>query len=340
MLRAKVPISTHFLAEARSLGALLIADTRPDPPAVLRSGIALSDASGKSTNGPSLPWPFATSAPRIGRVGDRWAVAWDAPVDRSTTQVMLFRGGAPQALGSGDAYTVSDLACGASRCALLTSRAARVAPSGADVVLFDPSAGAPLRTISIEPAEGAARPFGLAAVEGPRGAVAVLVDGSEVVFWATEGEGAPAPFARAPAEHGVLDATLLADRAVVMAHANVVDEQGCARDGSDAAGAKIHFVRPGLPPSEVRSPGPPSLAALRPLKRGALAVWQSPLGCGSERRVVYAVVLTPDGAAPAAPLPVGDGDTFVVSSSADDVDLWIRRVDEVSWLRLVCTAPP
>lgn len=341
ILRANVAVTTHFAADARSLGVLAVAETQLDPPSVLRSGVLSIGPDGKSTAGDWLPWPSAAAAPRLARAGDRWALAWDAPHGGGVSEVVLFRGAAAESIGTGDAFVAADLACGASRCALLTSRAARVAPAGADVVVFEPGAGAPPRTISIDPGEGAsnARPFGLAAVEGARGPVAVLTDGAEAVFWSTEGEGAPAAFARVPSEHGVLEATLLGDRPVVMAHANVVDEQGCAREGSDAAGAKIRFSRPGEPPSEVRSPGAPALAALRPLASGALAVWLSPLGCGASRRVVYGVVLDATGKPAAAPLPIGDGDTFVLAASGSDVDLWIRRAEEISWVRLAC-APP
>jgi hypothetical protein len=341
LLRAKVAATTHFAADVRSLGLLAVAETQVEPLAVVRSGLLSVASDGKTAAGAWLPWPFAGSVPRLARAGERWVLAWDVARGGSTSAVVLFRGGAAEAIGAGDAFAAADLACGATRCALLTSRPARVAPAGANVVLFEPAAGAPLRTVTIEPgeADGNARPFGLAAVDGPRGAVAVLAGGAEATSWSTEGEGAPAPFARVPAEHGVLDATLIGDRPVVMAHGNVVDELGCAREGASAAGARIRFVRPGEPASEVVSPGAPALAALRPLASGALAVWLSPLGCGAERRVVYAVVLGAGGAPASAPLPVGDAETFVVAASGADVDLWMRRAEEVSWVRLTCAAP-
>jgi hypothetical protein len=95
-------------------------------------------------------------------------------------------------------------------------------------------------------------------------------------------------------------------------------------------------VRANDPASEVRSPGAPSLAALRPLSRGALALWISPLGCGAARRVLYGVVLDASGSAASAPIPIGDADTFVSASAGNDIDLWVRRANETSWLRLTC----
>lgn len=341
VLVAMVAATTHFVADPRSLGVLAAAETRLEPPAVLRSGVLSLGDDGTTSAGAWLPWPFARSAPRLARAGDAWVAAWEVPRDGSSSDVVLSRGGQAETLGSGDAFVAADLACGAARCALLTSRAARIAPSGADVTVFDAAAGSPLRTISLDPGEdgGQARPFGLAAVDGPHGPVAVLAGSSEAAFWSTEGPGAPGPLARVPVEHGVLDATLLGDVAVVMAHGNVVDEQGCAREGADAAGARVRFLRPGAPAAEVRSPGAPSLAALRPLAAGGLALWLSPLGCGAARQVVYGVVLDRHGAPAAAPIPIGDGDTFVAAASGADVDLWIRRAEEIAWVRLSCAAP-
>lgn len=339
VLAANAGVATHFAADARSPGVLVVAETSIDPPAVLRSGVLSMGGGGEAAPGAWLPWPFARAAPRVARLGEQWLVAWEEPRDGGMSLVALHRAGQVEALGSGDAYVAADLACGATRCALLTSRAGRVAPSGADVVVLDP--GGARRVISLTPDENAAftRPFGLAAVEGKRGAVAVLSGGGEVTFWGTEGEGAPAPFAHAPIEHGLLDAALLGDVPVAMAHGNVVDEQGCAREGSDVRGAKILFVRPGQPAAEVRTPGAPSLAALRPLEAGGLALWLSPLGCGAERRVVYGVVLDRAGVPAGEPIPIGDGETFVAASAGADVDLWIRRAAEVVWVQMSCAAP-
>lgn len=347
LLRAKVPVETHFLVDGRAPGVLVVADTRRDPPAVLRSGAlaitaadsALPGPSGKGTPGDWVPWPDAGSAPRIARVGERWVAAWEVPVGEAASEVFLHRGGAAEPLGAGDAFVAADLQCGASRCALLTSRKGRVAPAGADVLLFDPAAGSPLRAVEIDPGgSSTARPFGLASIDGARGPVAVLTDGGEAVFWTVEGEGAPAVTARLPAENGVLDAMMLGDTPLVLAHGNVVDEQGCAREGSDASGAKVRVVRGSEPAVDLRAPGAPSLATLRPLPSGALATWVSPLGCGAERRVVFGVALDAKGAPVGSPMPIADGETFTLTVSGKDADLLIRRGDEVSWVRLACEA--
>ncbi len=305
-------------------------------------------------------------------------------------------------LGEGDLYTSADLACGPSRCVLLTSRLGRVAPAGADVVLLAADPSVPPRAITFEPeGDSAARPFGLAAVEGPHGTVAVLLDRGEAVFWSPEAPsgdpssstapplpaapgaatlspgtvplapgapgtvplspvtlspGAPgtvtlspgAPgtvtplpagpgvLARLPAEHGVLEALLLGERPLVLAHGNVVDEKGCAREGSDIRGAKLRIVRGGEAPIDIATPGAPSLAALRPLAVGALALWISPLGCGAERRVLYGLVLDATGAPVGEPLPIADAETFAAASSGSDADVWLRNGDKVFWLRMSC----
>ena len=350
LLRAKVPRGTHFVADGGATGVLVVADTEGDPPAVVRSGtLALSaDAtspvpSGTGAPGDWVPWPDAGSAPRLARAGQGWIAAWESG-EGSRSAVTLFRGGEGKALGAGDAFVAADLQCGASRCALLTSRKGRVAPAGADVLLFDPKPGAAITTAEIEPGGGSqARPFGLASVDGARGPVAVLADGGEAVFWRVEGEGGPSVTARLPADNGILDAVILGDRPLVLAHGNVVDEEGCAREGADAGGAKVRLVRANEPAVDLRTPGAPSLAALRPLgagatATGALAVWVSPLGCGAPRRVVFGVALDAAGAPVGSPIPIADGETFALAVSGQDADLWIRRGEEVSWLRLACEA--
>ena len=348
VLRAKVPRETHFLADGRAPGVVVVADTRLDPPEVLRSGELTLTAqatpppsgwAGTGTPGGWVPWPHARSAPRLARTGDRWIAAWETPSAEGPSEVFLHRGRAAESLGVGDAFVAADLACAGPKCALLTSRIGRVAPAGALVWRFDPTAGSPSTPppVEIEPGgDSTARPFGLASIDGPRGPLAVLFDGKEAVFWTTEGDGAPAVLARLPAENGLLDALWLGDKPLLLAHGNVVDEQGCAREGADAAGAKLRIAREATPPVDVRTPGAPTLLTLRPLTTGALATWVSPLGCAAERHVVFGLLLDEKGAPAGSPMPIADGETFTLSSTANDVDLLIRQADEVSWVRLTC----
>ncbi len=384
LLVATVPITSHFAADPRTLGLLVVADTEPSPPAVLRSGELIFPGARAVTGGAPLPgspavpggaplpgsptvtggawvpWPDARSAPRLARIGGQWIGAWDVARKNASSEVRLYRGGTVTSLGEGDLYTSADLACGPSRCVLLTSRLGRVAPAGADVVLLAADPSVPPRTITFEPeGDSAARPFGLAAVEGPHGTVAVLLDRGEAVFWSPEapsgdpssgtvtlspgapGTVTPLPagpgvLARLPAEHGVLEALLLGERPLVLAHGNVVDEKGCAREGSDIHGAKLRIVLGGEAPIDIATPGAPSLAALRPLAVGALALWISPLGCGAERRVLYGLVLDATGAPVGEPLPIADAETFAAASSGSDADVWLRNGDKVFWLRMSC----
>lgn len=341
---ATVPLTTHFAADPRTPGLLVAAETSGEPKTVTRSGELTFASSTTVTPGAWVPWPDASSAPRLARLGDRWIGAWDVPRGGTTSEVVLFRGGAATSLGEGDLYVTADLACGPTRCALLTSRRGRVAPAGADVLVLEADPKTPPRAIPLEPPEGesAARPFGLASIEGPRAPVAVLIDRGEAQFWSADLAGADAAspvIAKLPAPHGVLDATLLGERAIVLANGNVVDEKGCAREGSDIHGAKLRIVRAGDPSIEITAPGPPVLAALRPLKTGAIALWLSPLGCGAERRVLFGVVLDATGAPVGPPIPIGDADTFASASSGADVDLWVRTQDRLAWMRLTC-APP
>ncbi len=342
LLSANVPTTSHFAADPRTLSLLVVAETTAAPAAVLRSGEMIFGEQGIVTSGAWVPWPDARSAPRLARLGDQWIGAWDVAGKKAASEVRLHRGGAVTSLGRGDLFATADLACGPSRCALLTSRLGRVAPAGADLVLLDADPKVPPRTITFEPeGDSAARPFGLAAVEGPRGPVAVLTDRGEALFWSPEaasGDAGPGVLARLPADNGVLDAMLLGERPILLTHGNVVDEKGCAREGSDVRGARLRIVRGGDAPIDVVTPGAPSLAALRPLKTGALALWVSPLGCGAERRVLYGLVLDANGAPASEPLPIADAETFAAASSGADADVWFRNGDKLFWLRLTCAA--
>ncbi|MBK8257798.1 MAG: hypothetical protein IPK82_34660 [Polyangiaceae bacterium] len=332
----RAPNQAHIAADPRTLGTLLVADVAGDPVTVVRSGTLRFDQNGKSEVGEWAPWPFVGHAPRAAKIGETWMVAWDVPREGGSSEVVLFRGGAATSLGEGDAFSAVDLGCTQDTCVLVTSRKGRVAPAGADVHMFGGAAGSPLKTVTIEPAEGSARPFGLAAIKSTQGPIVVLADSENATFWRTEGEGSPATVATVPTTFGVLDAAMLGETPVLMAHGNAVDEKGCAREGLDEKGARVRFLRPGKDAAEVRAPGAPSLAALRALESGALALWLSPLGCGSQRSVLFAVVLDEGGVPVSAPIPVGDSDTFVVAAVGSDVDLWTIRGDHTDWLRLTC----
>lgn len=369
---AKVASSTRFVAEPRGLATLVVADAEGDVPVLTGVAALTLDPDGVSRDPKPVPWLAADHLPRLARdAGGAWIGALSRVDGEGSGSVDVWQKGALETLGEGERFTAVDLACGEGVCALLTTRRARVAAPGAEIRIGAPGEPASAwKTIEIAPSSAGsdAYPFGLARVGAPSGdgsgggtdsVMAALVERGECAFWAAGGGSEPREVARLRAPYGVLDA-LAAPDPIAMTYGSPVGDDGCfgaARgeggegdeDGEDpedrdepsagAPGARVRFERAGLPGVDVRVPAPPLSGALRRLGRGALAVWLAPLGCGMERRVVYAVVLDPKGAPVSEVIPVGDADHFAVASLGEEVDLWVQREETVTWLRMSCAAP-
>ncbi|MEZ4308269.1 MAG: hypothetical protein R3F14_09520 [Polyangiaceae bacterium] len=340
LLKASVEAPVRFVSDGRTLGELVVAEMDGEGRAVVRSGHLACAADGACAAGAWAPWPAAPSVVRrrargavgvrVGRAA-RWGHVRGGVVEGGARVVVRRRGWVR----------------GGGSCVWGVEVRDAHEPRGAR----DAVRGGGRRARSVERrgsaddhdrsrrGSSAARPFGIAEVDRAGGPVVVLADAGDAVFWVAASEPGPSELARVTVEHGMLDVAMLGEVPLVMAHGNVVDEQGCAREGADPRGARVLFARPGQPPREVISPGAPSSAELRPLARGALATWAAPLGCGAERSVVHGVVLDGSGAPVSAPLPIGDGEAFAVASSGADVDLWIRHADQIAWVRMTCEAP-
>jgi hypothetical protein len=334
LVRALVAPTTQFLAEAHTLGALVVADGADDPPRLLGVAALRLDPAGSSHDPRPIPWLTIASPPRLGRTAaGRWIGAFDHPGDHGATSVVLGRDGAVERLGEGDAFEASDLACAGETCALLTSRIGRVALPGA--LIWSGNAADPRdrwQPIEIAPADptSEARPFGLASVEAlPGGDLAItaaLIDRGTIVIQRLE-RGAAREAGRLPAPHGLLDVLDLPARTVAMTY-------GAPGEG----GASIRFERTGRPPVVVRTPAPPIGGSLRRLAQGALATWIAPLDGSRPRRVLYAVVLDGDGAPVGAPMAVADASSYAVAAASAEVDLWVHNDARVTWMRLRCAA--
>ena len=345
LVRAPIASTTRFVAEPRTLGHLVIADGADAPPRLVGAAALALDPAGPTHDPKAIPWLNPSSAPRLGHTATGlWVGGFERPGEGGAARVGLFRDGAVDLLGEGDAFEATDLACVGERCALLTSRVSRVAIPGALIWsgnAADP--GARWTQIELAPADprSEARPFGLASVEAaPDGGLAItaaLIDRGEIVLHRIEG-GSTQEKGRIPAHHGLIDVLDLPARTVAMTYGTPLDDDGCVKPGS-VGGASIRFERTGLPSIELKTPAPPLGGSLRRLEKGALATWIAPLGCGRPRRVVYAVVLDADGAPVSAPMAVSDASTYAVAASGADVDLWVHNEARVTWMRLRC-APP
>ena len=367
-LRAPVASSTRFVADPRSLGALVIADAPGSPPTLSGAAGLSFDSSGAAVAMPVLvPWFAADVMPRLARGPDgAWLGAFVQPGAAGAQRVALWRGGVAESIGEGDGFDAVDLGCSDRRCALLTSRLSRVAAPGADVWIGAPPPGsrspgpgaAAFRRVEIPLKEGVneALPVGVAAVdvgsavsppdagsavsppdagEIPAGVIVTVLEGDQLVFYEADdpGQAGPHEIARLAAPHGVIDAAAT-PAALALTYGTAVDADGCGRGP-----VKARLERVGLPSVELNSPAAPLAGSVRRLQRGALITWLAPLGCGVARRVVFAVVTQSDGTPLGDPVPLADGVSFAVASSGDDVDLWIQDEEAVTWVRARCAAP-
>lgn len=356
-LRAPVAPSHRFIADPRSLAALVVADAPGSPPA-LRSVAALGfDTNGAVLGPPSpVPWFAADAMPRLARGPDgAWVGAFVQPGAAGATRVGLWRGGVAEMVGEGDDFDAVDLACSDRRCALLTTRLSRVAAPGADVWIgamagasrpAGPGVGA-FRRVEIAPKEGVegAHPAGIAAVDAGEaagkaaGVIVTMHEGEQLVFYEVDpsdpGHGAAGPreVGRLAAPHGVIDAAAT-PALMALTHGSAADADGCGRGP-----VKARLERVGSPPVELKSPALALAGSVRRLGRGALVTWLAPLGCGVARRVVFAIVTQPDGAPLGDPIPIADGVSYAVASAGDDVDFWIQDEENVTWVRARCAAP-
>jgi len=348
LVRAKVSASTRFVAAPRGTGALVVADAdeKESPPRLVGVAGVVLDAEGESKQPTGVPWLDADAMPRLARTdAGAWIAAYAEQGEDKLARVLVHQGDHATPMGEGDRFDAIDLACGATRCALLTTRLGNVAAAGAEVWVGAPNEPASTwkRTeIVPDTAESDARPSCIARLESAPaaedagaggGVVVALVEGQELVFWEVPDGGAARSLGRVPAPFGIVDATVAAGP-IALVYGAAIDDEGCAKEGG-----KLRFERIGKEAAEVRAHAPPIMGALRPLERGVLAAYLAPLGCGSPRKVAYAVVLDAEGVPVSAPMPVADATSFAVAARGSDVDMWIQQEDEVTWVRAACAAP-
>ncbi len=124
LVRALVALTTRFVAEPRTLGALVVADGADDPPRLTGAAALGLDAAGVTHDPKPTPWLGPSSPPRLGRTAaGLWIGAFARPGEGGASRVGLFRDGAVDLQGEGDAFEAADLGCAGERCALLKTPA-------------------------------------------------------------------------------------------------------------------------------------------------------------------------------------------------------------------------
>ncbi len=337
LVRAPVAKTTRFIAPRQGLGALVVADVGGSPPELTAVAGVLLEAGGASHDPAALPWSEAAAMPPIARSeAGKWLAAFTEPGEREhALRVLLFREGKAELIAEGDRLEATDLSCGASRCALLTTRAGTVASAGAELWIgkADEPVGA-WKRVEIVPAAGEsdAHPVAIARVDPTP--VAVLLEGGELAFWGAEEAGGAREIGRVPAPYGMIDAAMTGEQPVALVYGNTVNDEGCAQEGG-----KMRFERPGKEAAMLRAHAPPVAGAIRPLERGAIAAYLAPMGCGLERKVVYAVLLDAEGKPISREMPVADASSFAMAVKGGEVDLFVQQEDEGTWVRASCQVP-
>jgi hypothetical protein len=232
---AKLPASTRFLAEPRSLATLVLAEAQGEPPVLSAVAALTLDPAGASRDPAPIPWFDAAAMPLFARTGSKGGFigALESPGSAGTARVDVWRGGAIEALGEGDHFDAVDLACDQGRCALLTTRLGKVAAPGADVWIGSAEeALTSWRRVEIIPSSGSdAHPL---AIAGLTGVVAAIIEKGACVLYQADDPGGPREVARLAAPFGVLDVSA-APNPIAMTYGTPVDENGCTAKGAAAS---------------------------------------------------------------------------------------------------------
>jgi hypothetical protein len=329
-VRTELPPHGVFAVDPRAPGRLGWALGAEGEPTLRRTASLAFDASPETPTAEPLPWFVAAETPVLARSAAGLALAaFSLPRLLGTLdRVGLARGESLELVGEGDGFHAVDLACG-DVCALLSTRLAKVASPGVELRYgpAEQSVSAWRRLeLGSEASARAPQPVGLS-VQGTT-LTAAVEDQGVVAFYRVENDAVTRTLELA-APHGTLDA--LAAPPLVATHGGPPGEDHCGEGP-----ASLVLVRPGAPPLSLPLPAPAVSAALRALASGTLVVWLAPLGCKSERRVVYAAVLRPDGSLAGEVVPVGDGDAFAVATSGDRVDLWVQQGNALIGARARC----
>ncbi|MCS6900846.1 MAG: hypothetical protein RMJ98_14750 [Myxococcales bacterium] len=261
--------------------------------------------------------------------GAGWLQLW-VPPERPGEGWLLRDDGSGERVLQGEGLEITDLRCRSGYCAVLSTRAMRVAAAGATVLLGTGAVqGEGWKRADYLP-EGAEpeRPFVVASVSKGK-VVATTVSAAGVRFFEAQGEKVT-PGVLLPAPYGALDAILLRRPVAAVHGAQLVGD--CARPRP-----LLSLRREGLPAVEIPVDAPPLALFMRPISRGALAVWLMPTHCGDrQRRVVYAALLDEDGGLESGPMAVTEATGVALATQGSRFDLWLRRQGRVVWLKGRC----
>ncbi len=344
-LRGVLSRETWIAAEPQTLGKALVAEGTMVPKWHLDSAGLMTMTHGRTAVVP-MPW-LGDDAPLLAYAGadDRWLVG-PAPRHPGEPTLWLWRGGVWERLATGPDLAAAGTLCDAGACAVLCTPLGaplnegpgqRPGRGGASVLLgradealhswarFDVASNRP---------EGV--PLGVEAIEqlGDEDwqVTVTMKDDLRVQFFRVA-RGKPAQLAAViDAPQRALDAVLYPSPMAMTAQASPAPRP-CAPEGG---GVTIATERR---KTQLRSALPATGGALRPLTHGVLALWSAPSRCEARDQTLYGAVLRSDGSPVAPVTPLAQADDYAVSSTGDQVDLWVVHDRRVTWVRARCPVP-
>ncbi|MBI5533338.1 MAG: hypothetical protein HY898_11515 [Deltaproteobacteria bacterium] len=285
--------------------------------------------------GRDLTWFETGGTPIFAAAEGRWSALVDAPGDSSLRQVILAReGAADERLAAGDQLRAVDLSCAGKVCAALTTRAGAVAGPGA--TLFVGAADAPANAwarTDIAADQQGAHPIAIAGVDPATGEVSVVISAAQKAALFRVRAGSIRQDGSLDSHHGVMDATLVGGHLAAASLGNTVDERGCSPEGV----GKVVVQVTGSAESVMDTPAAPRSAMMRPLSKGALLAWLSPVNClHPDRWIVYAVLLDEAGRPVGGPMAVSDASGFSLATHDDEATLMLDTPEGITRIAMRC----
>ncbi len=325
--RSALPAGAVRFSAPASGSDLIMAIDADANDAVERAGVLDGDGRPSAT----FPWTTLSSPPAMVRLPAGFAAvrAADGEGGLRTAEFWL-PPGRLQRLVDGDRLDVVDAACAASRCAVLSTFAARSAGPGATVMIGDVT-GTSWKRADIPSADDDWSPFSIAHIDDASVTVALTAD-KKIAVWRVANEQA-ALVATIDTPFGAYD-VVLGQNPIVIAPGESIDEE-CTKDGF-----ALKLLGPNGKALELDGQVPPETVVVRRLEGGFVVGWLSPTRCRNRsRQTARAFLLGHEGAPKSSTMAIAEADGFAISTHGSDLDLWLARQGELVWAKGTCRIP-
>jgi hypothetical protein len=295
--------------------------------AVERAGVLDGDGRPSAT----FPWTTLSAPPAMVRLPAGFAAvrAVDGEGGLRTVEFWL-PPGRLQRLVEGDHLEVVDAACAASRCAVLSTFAARSAGPGATVMVGD-ATGASWKRIDLPGGDDEWTAFSILHVDDASITVALSAH-EKIGVWRIANERTEL-VTTIDTPLGAYD-VVLGQGPIVIAPGENVDAE-CTKDGFT-----VKLLGPSGKAFEVDGHVPPETVVVRRLDGGFIVGWLSPTRCRvRSRQTARAFLLGHDGIPKSSTMAVTEADGLAISTRGSELDLWLARQGELVWAKGTCRMP-